>query len=155
MTSSNIGEDKSFVDDLNIERGIVRMRVCLCATICWDSALVLSICSPKHSPPILLKGEKKKRLGQKKKKKKGKVFGQKDLYFFRKKKVYPNLFELKDLDFFGPFSIAKHNLFRPPLFSLKKCLSLLLKGENLFFYLSEKKKKKTLLKGETIFWPTL
>jgi hypothetical protein len=26
-TSSNIGEDKSFVDDLNKERGIVRMRV--------------------------------------------------------------------------------------------------------------------------------
>ena len=26
-TSSNIGRDKSFVDDLNKERGIVRMRV--------------------------------------------------------------------------------------------------------------------------------
>jgi hypothetical protein len=26
MTSSNIGKDKSFVDDLNTERGIVRMR---------------------------------------------------------------------------------------------------------------------------------
>ena len=27
MTSSNIGRDKSFVDDLNKERGIVRLRV--------------------------------------------------------------------------------------------------------------------------------
>ena len=26
-TSSNIGRDKSFVDDLNMEQGIVRMRV--------------------------------------------------------------------------------------------------------------------------------
>ena len=87
MTSSNIGEDKSFVDDLNIERGIVRMRVCLCATICWDSALVLSICSPKHSPPILLKGEKKKDLAKKKKKKKkAKSSAKKTCIFFEKKK---------------------------------------------------------------------
>jgi hypothetical protein len=34
ITISNIGRDKAFVYDLNIERGIVRMRVCLCATIC-------------------------------------------------------------------------------------------------------------------------
>lgn len=27
ITSSNIGKDKSFVDDLNMERGIVRVRV--------------------------------------------------------------------------------------------------------------------------------
>jgi hypothetical protein len=31
-TSSNIGEDKSFVDDLNREQGIVSMRVASAAT---------------------------------------------------------------------------------------------------------------------------
>ena len=45
ITIPKVGRDKSFVDDLNKERGIVSYESSPCATICWDSALVPSICS--------------------------------------------------------------------------------------------------------------
>ena len=43
-TSSNIGRDKSFVDDLNKERGIVRMRVAFVPRSAEIQPFVLEIC---------------------------------------------------------------------------------------------------------------
>ena len=43
-TSSNIGRDKSFVDDLNKERGIVRMRVAFVPRSAEIQPHVLEIC---------------------------------------------------------------------------------------------------------------
>jgi hypothetical protein len=43
-TSSNIGRDKSFVDDLNKERGIVRVRVAFVPRSAEIQPFVLEIC---------------------------------------------------------------------------------------------------------------
>ena len=48
MTISNIGRDKSFADDLNIERGIVSSRVAFLLRSAEIKPIVLEICSKEQ-----------------------------------------------------------------------------------------------------------